>query len=215
MTAALCSGPIEHAPRPAILSRALPYRTEVIVGLLESMFESLRGGSPRMHEAGVDETESVRKIAAALDEMPTERARYIATFAYILGRVANADMEISKKESREMERLVVDRGGLPPDQAVIAVQIAKTQNRLFGGTEDFLVTREFNEIADRSQKLQLLDCLYAVSAADDGISTVEDNEISKIASELNIERADVVRTREAHAADLNVLKDPGADSSGG
>jgi len=178
------------------------------MGLLESLFETLRGGSPRMHESGADETDTVRKIAEALDELPEERARYLATFAYILGRVANADLEISKRESREMERLVVDRGGLPPDQAVIAVQIAKTQNRLFGGTEDFLVTREFNEIATREQKVQLLDCLYAVSAADQDVSTVEDNEIGKIASELRLERADLVKAREGYVQYLSVLKEP-------
>jgi uncharacterized tellurite resistance protein B-like protein len=107
-----------------------------------------------------------------------------------------------------MERIVVDRGGLPAEQAVIVVQLAKTQNRLFGGTEDFLVTREFNQIADRGQKLQLLDCLYAVSACDEDVSTIEDNEIGKIANELNLERADLVRARESYVRYLSVLKDP-------
>lgn len=178
------------------------------MSFLDSLFESLRGGSPRMQEAGVDETETVRKIARALDELDTERARYIATFAYILGRVAHADLDISEEESRAMERIVVERGGIPPQQAVIVVQIGKSQNRLFGGTEDFLVTREFNEIADRAQKLQLLDCLYAVSASDDDVSTVEDNEIGKIANELRLDRADLVRAREAYVQYLSVLRTP-------
>lgn len=178
------------------------------MSFLESLLETMRGGSPRMQEAGIDETETVRKIARALDELDTERARYIATFAYILGRVANADLEISEEESRVMESIVVERGGLPPEQAVIVVHIANSQNRLFGGTEDFLVTREFNEIADRAQKLQLLDCLYAVSASDDEVSTIEDNVIGKIASELRLERADLVRARQAYLQYLSVLKPP-------
>ena len=182
------------------------------MSFLDSLFETLRGGSPRMQEAGVDETETVRKIARALDELDTDRARYIAVFAYTLGRVAHADLEISEEESRAMERIVVDRGGLPPEQAVIVVQIAKSQNRLFGGTEDFLVTREFNGIADRAQKLQLLDCLYAVSASDDEVSTVEDNEIGKIANELRLERADLTRARQDYVEYLSVLKPPKSDS---
>jgi len=181
------------------------------MSFLESLFESLRGGSPRMQEAGAEETETVRKIARALDELDTDRARYIATFAYVLGRVAHADLDISEAETLAMERIVVDRGGLPPAQAVIAVQIAKSQNRLFGGTEDFLVTREFNDIADRAQKLQLLDCLYAVSAADDEVSTVEDNEITKIASQLRLERNDLISARESYAQYLSVLKKRDAD----
>ncbi len=178
------------------------------MSLLESLFDTLRGGSPRMQEAGADETETVRKIARALNELDTDRARYIATFAYILGRVAMADMEISEEETLAMERIVVDRSGLPPEQAVMVVQIAKSQNLLFGGTEDFLVTREFNEIADRTQKLQLLDCLYTVSASDESISTVEDNEIGKIANELRLSREALIRAREAHAEYLSVLRRP-------
>ena len=104
------------------------------MSLLESLFDELRGGSPRMQKAGVDETETVRKIARALNELDTDRARYIATFAYILGRVAMADLEISEDETRAMEQIVTDRSGLPPEQAVMVVQIAKSQNLLFGGT---------------------------------------------------------------------------------
>ena len=47
--------------------------------------------------------------------------------------------------------------------------------QLAGGTENFLVTREFKEIATREQCRELLDCLFAVSAADDSISGVEED----------------------------------------
>ncbi len=181
------------------------------MSLLESLFATLRGGSPRMQEAGVEETETARKIARALDELDTDRARYIATFAYILGRVAHADLEISDEETLEMERIVGERGGLPPEQAVIAVQIAKSQNKLFGGTEDFLVTREFNEIADYDQKVRLLDCLFALSACDDEVSTLEDNEIGKVARELRLGREELVRARQGYIEYLAVLKRPKGD----
>ena len=52
------------------------------------------------------------------------------------------------------------------DRTLIVVQMAKTQNQLFGSTEDYLVTREFERMASREQKLALLDCLFAVAAAD-------------------------------------------------
>src|SRR4051812_6287119 len=86
------------------------------------------------------ETDTVRKIVRALDALEPERARHIAAFAYVLSRVARADMNISEVETREMEQLVAELGGLPEEQAILAVQIAKTQTTLFGGTENFLVT---------------------------------------------------------------------------
>jgi len=158
-------------------------------------------------EGSPAETETVRRITAALDRMEPERAKYIASFAYVLSRVARADMKISPEELREMERIVMRIGGLPEEQAVLVVQIAKTQNMLFGATENFLVTREFNRIASQEQKLALLECLFAVCAADRSISVVEDNEISQIAAELGIEHRDFIAVRSRFREHLEVLKD--------
>ena len=158
------------------------------------------------------ETETVRKIVSALDRMEPERARFIAAFAYILCRVARADLHISPSETRTMERIVVERGGLPEEQAILVVQMGKTQSTLFGGTENFLVTREFNRIATHEQKLALLDCLFAI-ASDEMISTVEDNEISRICSELQIGHDEFISVRLAYREHRKVLKKPAKPQS--
>jgi hypothetical protein len=101
------------------------------------------------------ETETVRKIVSTLDRLEPDRARYVAAFAYILSRVARADLVISEAEVRAMETIVSHEGGLTPEQAVLVVQMAKTQNILFGGTENFLVTREFNEVRRIANELRL------------------------------------------------------------
>jgi uncharacterized tellurite resistance protein B-like protein len=152
------------------------------------------------------ETDTVRKIVHQLDQLEPERARYIAVFAYVLARVARADMNVSEVEIQEMERLVVTLSGLPEEQAVLVVQIAKTQATLFGGTENFLVTDEFNKIATQEQKLSLLRCCFAVAAADGSISSVEDHEIKQISSELQLTHSDYIATRLAYKEYLAVLK---------
>src|SRR6266850_8364530 len=86
------------------------------------------------------ETETVRKIVAALDRLEPDRARHIAVFAYILSRVARADLVISEAETRAMESIVEEAGELTPEQAILVVQMAKTQAILFGGTENYIVT---------------------------------------------------------------------------
>jgi len=157
------------------------------------------------------ETETVRKIATALDKIEPARAKFIAAFAYLLSRVAQADLDISPEEVRAMEQIVMQKGGLPEEQAVLVVQMAKTQNILFGSTENYLVTREFNNIAIREEKLSLLHCLFAVSAADNSVSTVEATEVRQIAEELRLEREDYVAARSAFREYLAVLrKDPEA-----
>lgn len=154
------------------------------------------------------ETQTVRQIVASLDAMDPQRARWIASFAFLLCRVARAELVISEEESVAIERILRETGGLSEEQAILVLQIAKTQAALFGGTENYLVTREFNKLATREQKLALLDCLFAVSAADESISTVEDNEIVRICAELQLPREEVVEARGRYREHLAVLKKP-------
>jgi uncharacterized tellurite resistance protein B-like protein len=141
------------------------------------------------------ETETVRRIVGELRALPPERARYVAAFAFILARVAHADLEISAEETEKMERIVRDLGHLPAAQALLAVEIAKRQSELAGGTENFLVTREFKEVATREQCRELLDCLFAVSAADESISGAEESQIRQVASELGFSLDELVAIR--------------------
>lgn len=159
---------------------------------------------PAPVEAG--DTATVRRIVGELEALEPERARYIAAFAYVLGRVANADLEISDEETREMERLVREHGGLDEAQAILVVQIAKNQTRLFGSTEDYLVTREFKQMTDVEERRRLLDCLFAVAAADDSISSAEETLARQIANELGLEHRDYVAIRARYSAKREVMK---------
>lgn len=152
------------------------------------------------------ETETVRKIVAELEAMDADQARYAAAFAYILGRVGHADLHFSDEETRKMEEIVLRLGHLPEKQAILVVQIAKSQNRLFGGTENFLVTREFADVSSPEQRQELLDCLFEVSAADDSISGAEEAEIRQIASELGFSHRDFVAARSVYSQHREVLK---------
>ena len=163
----------------------------------------------KMHDSAAD---TIRKISDSLDKLGPSEAKYIASFAYVLGRVAHADLDISVEEVSEMERIVQGLGNLSEEQAVLVVQIAKTQNKLFGGTENFVVTREFRKLATREQKTALLDCLFAVSSSDDSISAIEDNEIRRISRELGLDHRDFIATRSTYKEHLEMLKKkpPGA-----
>jgi uncharacterized tellurite resistance protein B-like protein len=130
------------------------------------------------------DSETVRRIVGELDQLEPDRARFLAAFAFVLSRAAAADLHISEVETSKMVEVVQRVGHLPEAQAILVVQIAKSQNRLFGGTENFLVTREFREIASEAERKELLDCVFTVSAADDAISGEEDNQARQIASEL-------------------------------
>ena len=156
---------------------------------------------------GVDAPDStdvapLRDTLDALDHMEPERARFLASFAYLLGRVAHSDQHVSPEETRAMEALVQQEGHLSADQALVVTQLAKTSNRLFGGTANFLIAREFSALASYEQKRSLMRCLFAVSVTDESISLAEEGEIHKIARELGINQPDLIALRVAHQRHL-------------
>lgn len=161
-----------------------------------------------------DDAGVVEKIVDQLDRMEPERARFIAAFAYILSRVAHADMRITQSETVAMERIVERRGGLSREQSLIVVQMAKSHSLLFGGTENFIVTRLMRDLATREEKLSLLDCLFAVSAADSGVSATESNLIRQVATELQMEHSDFIAVRARYHDQLSVLRDQSDSASG-
>ena len=153
---------------------------------------------------GVDQTQDareatpLRELVETLDRLEPARARHLARFAYLLGRVAHADRHVSPEETRAMEALVVSEGRLSPDQATVVVGLAKTSNLLFGGTADYQVALEFGEGATYEEKMSLGRCLFAVASSDHQISMAEEAEIHRVLNQLRILPEDLTKLRVEH-----------------
>jgi uncharacterized tellurite resistance protein B-like protein len=152
------------------------------------------------------ETFTVRRVVAQLEELPPDRARLLAGAAYVLSRAANADMVISDDEVAVMEKTLVERTGVTEAEAVIVVEITRQHARLFGSTEDYLVTREFKRVSTPEQRLGVMRACFQVAAANDEISAEETAVLDEIASELDIEPADFDAARAEHREQLSVVR---------
>ncbi|MGD9905000.1 MAG: TerB family tellurite resistance protein [Vicinamibacterales bacterium] len=144
----------------------------------------------------------LRELVDTLEHLEPDRARHLARFAYLLGRVAHADQHVSADETRAMEALVVAEGGLTADQAVMVVGLAKASNLMFGSTADFQVAQEFAETATYDEKLALARCLFRVAATEGAISIAEEAEIHRVAGILKIQPQDLTALRVSHASYL-------------
>lgn len=155
---------------------------------------------------GSAQTENkLHEIERALEAHGPERARFLALFAYILTRAAKADHHVSDGEAQMMERIVAERAGVDAEQAGLIVRVAREAGHS-RGTDDYLITREFERIATRDEKLALIDCLFAIAAADSPILTTEDNEVRRVTSELKLEHSDYIAVRQRHLEHLKVLR---------
>lgn len=169
------------------------------MGILDFLKTHQAPSSPR-------ENSSIRKIVEKIDHMPPDQAKRIAAFAYLLGRIAYSDLNISREETEKMEEIVRGIAGMDADTAVLIVQIAKSQNVLFGGTENYLVAREFRRMTEREDREKLLHCLFAVAGSDDEITGVEDNEIRQISKELGFSPQEYIQIRLYYRDKLSVFK---------
>lgn len=163
-------------------------------------------------EDAADSGNRLEEIELVLAGLGTERARHLACFAYILTRPARADHAITDGEAAKMEEIVRQHAGVTEQEARAIVRVAREAARQSGGTDDFLITREFARTASREEKLYLLDRLFEIGAADASIITAEDNEIRRVASELKLEHADYIAVRRKHLEHLEVLRKSTPDS---
>jgi uncharacterized tellurite resistance protein B-like protein len=176
------------------------------------------GEAPVQDLADSTETETVRRIVARLEALPPAEARYLASFAYVMSRAAEADLDISDEETRLIERFTTEYGGVDAAQAVLVTEIAKFQARLQGGTEDYVVTREFRSISTLDQRIALLRCCFAIDAVDGTITAEEAAIVNEIARELDLE-PEVVNTVRAEfheqLSSVRALRRASGSSEGG
>ncbi len=176
------------------------------MGYHDDMFHLLKalgigGDAPPAHKGEIHD-----RIHAELPRLGEERTEYLAAFAGLLARAAFGDMEISAEEDRAMQACLRDTVGLDDSDAELVAHIARNAAEALGGVEDYLLTRAFNERAQREEKELLLDCLYRVAAADGTVSVAEDEEIKQIGAALLIPHSRVMEVRGRHRDALEILR---------
>jgi tellurite resistance protein len=156
--------------------------------------------------AAAGDTATVRRIVAKLEAMPPEQARFVAAAAYILARAANADLEISNGETEAIEKELQAHESLDEATSILVTEMAKLQAKTVGGTEDFVVTREFKAISDMGQRVTVLRACFAISAVNGSISAEESAVLKEIAQELDIDDATLNSIRDDYHEQLSSVQ---------
>ncbi len=167
--------------------------------VLEALgLKSARGGSPR--------GELLAALRRHLTRLGPERLDYLAAFAGQLARVAYADTTFSEEEKASITRLLRKHMELDANEARLVVDLVRHESETLQGMHHYLLNRAINAYASPADKEALLECLYAVAAADRLISNAEDLEIRRIAAALLIPRRAANDVRARYRDRLEVLK---------
>ena len=90
-----------------------------------------------------------------------------------------------------------DARALDEATAILVAEMASS-GRNVGGTEDYVVVREFAKLATDQQKQDVLRACFAVAAASGSISAEESAEVNQIANELDLDAAESAIRAEFH-----------------
>ena len=78
---------------------------------------------------------SLALIKDQLSHMEEKRANFIACFAFLMGRVADADFDIGEDELAKIEAVLAEHSHLEAPQVKAVVELAKAQSRIDGSVD--------------------------------------------------------------------------------
>lgn len=137
-------------------------------------------------------------IEERLGDLAPDRARFFACFAYLLARVADADLEVEDRERAAMADVLARHAGLAPHDAAMVAELALLQAEELGSSAHYEVARRFRDVSQPAERLQLVECLFAVAGADETVTLAEGNEVMQIGDELGVDRRDMLAIRSRH-----------------
>lgn len=148
--------------------------------------------------------QTVRSHMAAADEATV---RVVAAVAGLLAGVAYSDRDFADAEA-ELIRVTLGRiqgMGMPGADAVLALlrEIAAEATSV----HTYRFTRTLKEEMDRDGRVEILDLLVDLSAADGKILTSETNFMRQVATGLGLTQADYNASQSRHRDKLAVLEE--------
>jgi uncharacterized tellurite resistance protein B-like protein len=141
-----------------------------------------------------------RNIATPAGGTPEARALHLATAA-LLVEVARIDRDLDERERAVVLRAVRDKFGLADEDAEALARLAEDEMR--AANDYFQFTSLINRGFDQAQKVRVIELMWQVAYASDGIDAHERHLLRRIADLLHVPHGDYVaaQARARQAAD--------------
>jgi uncharacterized tellurite resistance protein B-like protein len=135
-----------------------------------------------------------------------ETIRMIVSVAGLLACVAFTDREYSESEKRVVKKELARIQGL--SNAGIEQIATLLEEKIFEltATSSQSYLRELRELSDYEMRVEVLDVLLTLAAADDSISVVETNFLRRAATALGLSADDYNAVQARYRSKLSVLK---------
>jgi uncharacterized tellurite resistance protein B-like protein len=146
----------------------------------------------------------MRRLQTQLVRLGPERMEYLAGFAGELARVADVDDGMSAAEAALIKTQLTEHG-LTDVEAAVVLDLLRHEIEVLHSLPHHVLNRAVNKHASAAEKEALVDCLYAVAAADHSVSDLEEREIRRVADALLIPHSVLMRIRGRYRDRIEVL----------
>ena len=146
-----------------------------------------------------------RAVRDHMPEASDETRRVVAAIAGLLGMVAHADRDFSHSEEKAMRAELQRIHGLEAEgvEAILDIFRGGISETLANGDHGWV--RDLRELTGREQRVEILEVLLQLAAADGAIDHAEVNYLRRLATQLGLEQQDYNAAQARHRDKLGVL----------
>jgi uncharacterized tellurite resistance protein B-like protein len=159
---------------------------ELMFGRLKSLFSGASAPQPTVDLDEFLRNKILFKLRRRSDEplTTTPEIHRIALLGGLMGIVAHADGDIHERELAEIRRQLDKRGNF--EDFDLDLLTAIIQEEAVRGLDRYRLLTEYTRGATIDDRIELLDLLFTVAAADDGLTHAELEELRSMSSGLNL-----------------------------
>jgi uncharacterized tellurite resistance protein B-like protein len=125
--------------------------------------------------------------------IPADEARKLALAGGILATLARVDASVADVERERIVAALEHGWGINRERAVLVAEAAIEESK--ANLDPYVLTYAFAQSASVEERVRFLDALFAVAAADGGISSEESAEISRITQAIRLEQRHFVEAK--------------------
>jgi len=163
-------------------------------------------GSASRSEVPEGAQEILFRVREHLPDADDDTARVVAALGGLLAAVAYADRNYSSDEEAVVRKLLARVSGMTPAgiEAICAAMRRHVIEASTVGVTRF--TRELRELGDAELRLEVLDALVDLAAADGRVTMSETNLLRQITTSLGLSQSDYNDAQARHRDRLSILK---------
>ena len=141
------------------------------------------------------------KSKMKLDE---DEIYFICLLGTLLASVAHVDDHFHDEEKKSLKKILKERFGFTGSELHLLFEVVDEQAR--SGFDFYEVTTEFNRLCSYNDRVNTVDCFFALAAADGEISYEESEEIRRITKAMHISHSVVKEAKKRMLEQLRSKK---------